>query len=69
MKYESSIVNHQVLLLVCPLTLEGTEKAYTHMCIMTRNNKKEDMNLKETKERYMGEGRKERETCNHILKK
>lgn len=39
------------------------------MYIMTRNNKKEDMNLKEIKERYMGEGGKERETCNHILKK
>lgn len=39
------------------------------MYIMTSNHKKEDMNLKEIKERYMGEGGKERETCNHILKK
>lgn len=45
------------------LTLVGTEKAYTYMCTIN----KKDMNLKEIKEKYMGEGRKGGEGRNVIL--
>ena len=57
MKYESSVVNHKVLLVVCPLTLVGTEKAYTYMCTTTRNNKTRRHEFERDQREVQGRGK------------